>query len=145
MAILKKLKKGLKKAAKVAIPVGAALLAARAMKRKGQMKDFLATEGGDKSDMRDYGPFSKGKNFSPKRSNASIAGDFMSKVINPNNMEYGMQMSNDLVSSKLPVRTRTPIKTDNSGIIRQYKSGGRVKGGGIAKRGLGRAMKKGKR
>ena len=145
MAILKKLKKGLKKAAKVAIPVGAALLAARAMKRKGEMKDFLATEGGDRSDMRDYGPFSKGKNFSPKRSNASIAGDFITKVNNPNDMEYGMQMSNDLVSSRLPGRNRTPIKADNSGIIKQYKSGGRVKGCGIAKRGLGRAMKKGKR
>ena len=58
MAILKKLKKGLKKAAKVAIPVGAALLAARAMKRRGEMKDFLATEGGNKSDMRTY--FSNG-------------------------------------------------------------------------------------
>ena len=34
MAILKKLKRGLKKAAKVAIPVGAALLAARALKRR---------------------------------------------------------------------------------------------------------------
>ena len=35
MAILKKLKKGLKKAAKVAIPVGAALLAAKAFKNRG--------------------------------------------------------------------------------------------------------------
>ena len=35
MAILKKLKRGLKKAAKVAIPVGAALLAARAFKNRG--------------------------------------------------------------------------------------------------------------
>ena len=43
MAILKKLKKGLKKAAKVAIPVGAALLAARAMKNK---KLLGATEDG---------------------------------------------------------------------------------------------------
>ena len=34
MAILKKLKRGLKKAAKVAIPVGAALLAAKALKRE---------------------------------------------------------------------------------------------------------------
>jgi len=34
MAILKKLKKGLKKAAKVAIPVGAALLAAKGIKIK---------------------------------------------------------------------------------------------------------------
>ena len=80
-----------------------------------------------------------------KRSNASIAGDFISKVTNPKKMEYGMQMSNDLVNSKLPPRTRTPIKADNSGIIKQYKSGGRVKGCGIAKRGFGKAMKKGKR
>ena len=43
MAILKKLKKGLKKAAKVAIPVGAALLAARAMKNK---SDLAGTEDG---------------------------------------------------------------------------------------------------
>jgi hypothetical protein len=76
-----------------------------------------------------------------KRSNASIAGDFISKVTNPKKMEYGMQMSNDLVSSKLPGRTRTPIKADNSGIIKQYKSGGRVKGCGKALRGFGRAMK----
>jgi len=76
-----------------------------------------------------------------KRSNASIAGDFITKVTNPKKMEYGMQMSNDLVSSKLPGRTRTPIKADNSGIIKQYKSGGRVKGCGKALRGFGRAMK----
>jgi len=80
-----------------------------------------------------------------KRSNASIAGDFISKVTNPKKMEYGMQMSNDLVNSKLPPRIRTPIKADNSGIIKQYKSGGRVKGCGKALRGFGRAMKKGKR
>ena len=80
-----------------------------------------------------------------KRSNASIAGDFISKVTNPKKMEYGMQMSNDLVNSKLPSRIRTPIKADNSGIIKQYKSGGRVKGCGKALRGFGRAMKKGKR
>ena len=34
MDIIKKIKKGLKKAAKVAIPVGAALLAAKALKRR---------------------------------------------------------------------------------------------------------------
>jgi len=61
-----------------------------------------------------------------KRSNASIAGDFITKVNNPKTMESGMQMSNDLVNYKLPSRTRTPIKADNSGIIRQYKSGGRA-------------------
>ena len=57
--------------------------------------------------------------------------------------ESGMQFYDPAV--KMQGRTRLPLKADNSGIIRQYKSGGRVKGCGIAKRGLGRAMKKGKR
>ena len=43
--MLKKLKKGLKKAAKVAIPVGAALLAARALKRNSNLTaKEIATE-----------------------------------------------------------------------------------------------------
>ena len=46
MAILKKLKKGLKKAAKVAIPVGAAFLAAKAMKNKKDKADLGSTEDG---------------------------------------------------------------------------------------------------
>jgi len=142
MAILKKLKKGLKKAAKVAIPVGAALLAARAMKRRGEMKDFLATEGGNKSDMRDYGPFSKGA--APRtRSNASIAGDFINKINDKTTAESGMQFYDPAV--KMQGRNRSPLKADNSGIIRQYKSGGKVKGCGKALRGFGKAMKKGKR
>ena len=83
----------------------------------------------------------------PKRSNASIAGDFISKVTDPKKMEYGMQMSNDLVSSRLPGKIRTPIKADNSGIIKQYKSGGRAtyKSGGAAKRGISPILLKGKR
>ena len=127
MAILKKLKKGLKKAAKVAIPVGAALLAARAMKRKGEMKDFLATEGGDKSDMRDYGPFSKGTgpvNAPSKftRSKTVLGAPRIDKF-DDGNFYQGAK---------------------DGGRIGK-KSGGKVKGCGIAKRGLGRAMKKGKR
>ena len=59
MAILKKLKKGLKKVAKPAALLGAAYLASKGLGRKKQMKDYLQTEGGDKSDMRDYGPFTK--------------------------------------------------------------------------------------
>jgi len=77
-----------------------------------------------------------------KRSNASIAGDFIKKINNPKTMESGMQMSNDLVSSKLPSRIRTPIKADNSGIIKQYKSGGRVKKSmGKALRGGGKVIR----
>ena len=120
-----KLKKALKKIGKAALIGGAGYLAMKGLGKRKQNKDFLKTEGGDKSDMRDYGPYSK--KAAPKtRSNASIAGDFITKVNNPKKMESGMQMSNDLVSSKLPSRTRTPIKADNSGIIKQYKSGGRA-------------------
>jgi len=47
--MLKKLKKGLKKAAKVAVPVGAALLAARALKkrnaRNAMMKSATSNDG----------------------------------------------------------------------------------------------------
>jgi len=127
MAILKKLKKGLKKAAKVAIPVGAALLAARAMKRRGEMKDFLATEGGNKSDMRSYGPFSKGANFVPGPTkyvrSKTVLGAPGIDNFDDGNFYQGAK----------------------DGGRMGKKSGGKVKGCGIAKRGLGRAMKKGKR
>jgi vancomycin permeability regulator SanA len=33
-------------------------LGAKALGRRKQMKTYLAEEGGDRSDMRDYGPFS---------------------------------------------------------------------------------------
>ena len=135
-----KLKSALKKIGKAAAVAGAGYLAMKGLKGRKENDAYLASEGGDKSDMRNYGPYSN--KAAPKtRSNASIAGDFISKINNPKSMESGMQMSNDLVSSKLPSRTRTPIKADNSGIIRQYKSGGRVKGCGKALRGFGKAMK----
>ena len=136
-----KLKSALKKIGKAAAVAGAGYLAMKGLNNRKQNSEFLKTEGGDRSDMRDYGPYSK--TAAPKtRSNASIAGDFISKVTNPKKMEYGMQMSNDLVSSKLPSRTRTPIKADNSGIIKQYKSGGRVKKSmGKALRGGGKVMR----
>ena len=38
-------------------------LGAKALGRRNQMKDYLSTEGGDRSDMRNYGPFSKGANY----------------------------------------------------------------------------------
>jgi len=139
-----KLKRALKKIGKAALVAGAGYAAMKALKNRKVGKEneaYLKTEGGDKSDMRDYGPYSK--KAAPKtRSNASIAGDFITKVTNPKKMEYGMQMSNDLVSSQLPTRTRTPIKADNSGIIKQYKSGGRVKKSmGKALRGGGKVMR----
>jgi len=147
MAILKKLKKGLKKAAKVAIPVGAALLAARAMKRRGEMKDFLATEGGNKSDMRTYGPFSRGANY--------VSGP--SKFVKSKTI-LGKPGINKMDTSEVDLDYTAPSTTKyrnmdmglspfaaKDGGRAGHKSGGKVKGCGIAKRGLGRAMKKGKR
>ena len=139
-----KLKSALKKIGKAAAVAGAGYLAMKGLKGRKENDAYLASEGGDKSDMRDYGPYSN--KAAPKtRSNASIAGDFISKINNPKSMESGMQMSNDLVSSKLPSRKRVSLEQGMSNIdttpIKQYKSGGRVKGCGIAKRGLGRAMK----
>jgi len=139
-----RLKSALKKIGKAAAVAGAGYLAMKGLKNRKVAKEndaYLASEGGDKSDMRNYGPYSN-KAAPNTRSNASIAGDFISKVIDPRKMEYGMQMSNDLVNSKLPSRTRTPIKADNSGIIKQYKSGGRVKKSmGKALRGGGKVMR----
>ena len=138
-----KLKSALKKIGKAAAVAGAGYLAMKGLNNRKVGKEneaYLKNEGGDKSNMKNFGPYSN--KAAPKtRSNASIAGDFISKINNPKSMESGMQMSNDLVSSKLPSRNRTPIKADNSGIIRQYKSGGRVKGCGKALRGFGKAMK----
>ena len=55
-----KIKKALKKIGKAAAVAGAGYLAMKGLGKRKQNKAFLATEGGDKSDMRDYGPFSKG-------------------------------------------------------------------------------------
>ena len=146
-----KLKRALKKIGKAALVAGAGYAAMKALKNRKvgkENEEYLKTEGGDKSDMRDYGPYSN--KAAPKtRSNASIAGDFISKINNPKSMESGMQMSNDLVSSKLPSRKRVSLEQGMSNIdttpIKQYKSGGRVKGCGKALRGFGKAMKKGNR
>ena len=82
-----------------------------------------------------------------KRSNASIAGDFINKINDKKSAESGMQFSNSLVNSRLKPRIRMPIQADNSGIIKQYKSGGRTgySAGGAAKRGVSPILLKGKR
>ena len=69
MGRIKKIKKGLKKVAKPAALIGAAYLASKAMKNRKENKAFLETEGGDKSDMRDYGPFTKAARKMPATGN----------------------------------------------------------------------------
>ena len=124
MAILKKLKKGLKKAAKVAIPVGAALLAARGMKNK---KLLGATEDG------------KGGIDTTRRAlQAMTSNDAYNDDTMPGNLSRDMGMKR---KQFMPGIVDYMAKGGRAG----HKSGGKVKGCGIAKRGLGRAMKKGKR
>ena len=107
----KKKKSKLKKFLKGAALAGAAALGASALGRRKQMKDYLATEGGDMSDMRDYGPFSRGSNFVPGPS------------------KY--------------VRSKTVLGAPGIDRIQDYyKKGGRV-GCGIAKKGFGKALRKG--
>ena len=124
MAILKKLKKGLKKAAKVAIPVGAALLAARGMRNKGLLG---ATEDG------------KGGIDTTRRAlQAMTSNDAYNDDTMPGNLSRDMGIKR---KQFMPGVVDYMAKGGRAG----HKSGGKVKGCGIAKRGLGRAMKKGKR
>ena len=124
MAILKKLKKGLKKAAKVAIPVGAALLAARGMRNK---KLLGATEDG------------KGGIDTTRRAlQAMTSNDAYNDDTMPGNLSRDMGIKR---KQFMPGIEDYMAEGGRAG----HKSGGKVKGCGIAKRGLGRAMKKGKR
>jgi len=145
MAILKKLKKGLKKAAKVAIPVGAALLAARAMKRRNTDTGLSGTS--DFSPNKDDGFLA-----SNAAGGASLAKlDRRAKAIQA--MTSNDAYNDDTMSGNLSRNMGQKRKQFMPGIVDYmakggragHKSGGKVKGCGIAKRGLGRAMKKGKR
>ena len=126
--MLKKLKKGLKKAAKAAVPIGAALLAAKALGRRKQKKLYEYEEGGDLS--RGSLPMDKrqvlGLNF-PAGTNLSGMSDVAARgTIDEKDYDvYGK---------------RIMAKGGRAG----YKKGGKVKGCGVAKRGFGRAMKKGR-
>ena len=130
MAILKKLKKGLKKAAKVAIPVGAALLAARAMKNK---KLLGATEDGK------GGIDTTRRALQAMTSNDAYNDDTMPGMLSRN---MGMK-GRDSILAKPGINRIVDYMA--KGGRAGHKSGGKVRGCGIAKRGLGRAMKKGKR
>ena len=115
MGILKKIKKTLKKVAKPALGIGAALLAAKAMKNRKENNAFLETEGGDKSDMRDYGPFTKAARKMPGTKRDSILGKLGIDRFDDGNMYQGA------------------------------KNGGRIgkKSGGSVKKSMGKALRGG--
>ena len=133
----KKKKSRLKKLLKGAALAGAAVLGAKALGRRNQMKDYLATEGGDRSDMRSYGPFSKAANFINKPSKF-----VRSKTV------LGKPGINRMDTSEVDFDYQAPdmsgYRNMDMGLQGYYKKGGRV-GCGKAKRGFGRAMPKGRK
>jgi len=129
----KKKKSRLKKLLKGAALAGAAVLGAKAFGRRNQMKDYLKTEGGDKSDMRDYGPFSKGANYVPGPSKYVRSKTVLGKPgIN--------RMDTSEVDLDYTAPSTAQYRNMDMGLEGYYKKGGRV-GCGKAKRGFGKAMK----
>ena len=127
--MLKKLKKGLKKAAKFAIPVGAALLAAKGMKNKKLLGATEDGKGGIDTTRRALQAMTSNDAYSDDTMPANLsrtAGNTGPAKFKYPQIAYGQQFM-------------------AKGGRAKHKSGGKVKGCGIAKRGLGRAMKKGKR
>ena len=140
MAILKKLKKGLKKAAKVAIPVGAALLAARAFKNRGT--DTGLTDGKFLASGAAGGASLAKQDRQAKAIRAMTSNDAYSDDTKPANL--GNMRSTPRKRNMYPQIAYGQQFMAKGGRAK-HKSGGKVRGCGIAKRGLGRAMKKGKR
>ena len=131
MGILKKIKKTLKKVAKPAAGIGAVLLAANAMKNRKENKEFLKTEGGDRSDMRDYGPFTKARRkIYPKDNSPLITDD---GFITENNM-YG-----EGAAKKGGRMIRT--KSGGGAVKRRIKTSSKPKSSGKALRGYGKEIR----
>jgi len=130
-------KKKLKKFLKRALPLAALAAGATMLGRRRQNKTYLAEEGGDRSDMRDYGPFSKGANFINKPSKYVRSKTVLGKPgIN--------RMDTSEVDLDYTAPSTTQYKNMDMGLEGYYKKGGRV-GCGKAKRGFGRAMPKGRK
>ena len=91
-------KKKLKKILKGAALLGALGLGASALGKRRQMKNFLKTEGGDKSDMRNYGPFSKSRGFIPM--NMMTAEDMANDEMFLNAMKKGGRVKKTKFSKK---------------------------------------------
>ena len=106
-----KKKSKIKKFLKGAALAGAAALGAKALARNRSIADNEAKEFGfGQMKLKDYGPYSIGNNFKPKKQMTFPAGDY------------------SRIEDYMPA----------------YKKGGRV-GCGVAKKGFGRALKKGRK
>ena len=131
MGILKKLKKGLKKVAKPAALLGAAYLASKGLKNRRENKAFLKTEGGDRSDMRNYGPFTKAPRKMYARDNSPLITD--DGFITENNM-YG-----EGAAKKGGRMVRT--KSGGGAVKRRIKTSSKPRSSGKALRGYGKEIR----
>ena len=111
----KRIKKFLKKAAPLLAVAGLGKAFMNARNRKNQMKEFLATEGGDLADMRNYGPFSKGPGFVP----------------------VNMMTAKDMAKNPFFINAETLMNDE-----RMFKKGGRVKKGFAKKKKQANKMRK---
>jgi len=116
---MSKIKKALKKIGKAALVAGAGYAAMKGLKNRKENADFLKTEGGNKSDMRDYGPFSKGANYVPGPSK--------------------------FVQSKTVLGKKGINRMDDGNFYQGAKDGGRIgkKSGGSVKKSMGKALRGG--
>ena len=121
-----KIKSALKKIGKAAAIAGAGYLAMKGLKNRKENKDFLKTEGGDKSDMRDYGPFTK------KRSS------YIADNRTPSVLGQGSDRTGQVDYSGISDRVEDASAAKGGRIVK-------TKGGGKAVRGLGRAFTKRKK
>ena len=112
---MSKLKKLVKKIGKAALLGGGAYLAAKGLKNRKENKAFLKTEGGDRSDMRDYGPFTK----EPRKMPAT---------------------RRDSILAKPEIN-----RFDDGNMYQPAKNGGRIgkKSGGSVKKSMGKALRGG--
>ena len=110
-----KIKKALKKIGKAALVAGAGYAAMKGLKNRKENKAFLKTEGGDRSDMRDYGPFTK----EPRKMPAT---------------------RRDSILAKPEIN-----RFDDGNMYQPAKNGGRIgkKSGGSVKKSMGKALRGG--
>ena len=133
-----KKKRKFKKLLKGAAALGAAALGAAALGRRKQNKEFLATEGGDISILP------KRKRFVnvDGRMAFPIDYDASPREIASRVADYGFDTSK--ANMGMPIPTDKTLAANYGDAFSYFKKGGRV-GCGAAKKGFGRAMKKGKK
>ena len=116
-------KKRLKKFLKKAAPLLALGLGAAALRRRKENKIYEMEEGGDKSIMKDYGPFSKGTVLPRKRRSSVLADPRINKM---DTSEVDLEMP-PVVNRRIPGQSVMASPRINTGAFDiGFKNGGTV-------------------